>query len=252
MGGSGGGGRSQTVQTVPESQTPKVLPELQPFVARVGQLSQGIVDNPNLSLDRFAKDQTLQVPGLSNLENIAQGQIFNRGTFGIPTPESETAAKNSLGSFATGNMGDTPAVQAAVQGLNTQILPAVQNQMARQGLSQSGEMPRQMAQSFAQQLVPLYSQGMTNQLQAAQGLNTIGQQEYQRPIEALKEMTSMGETGRGIEQARAQADMDSYLRAREMALGFVNPFGSFAAFSGIPPQQTSTTTTKGGGFGFGK
>jgi len=361
-----------------------VIPELQPFVQRIGQLALQAVNDPNMWLSNFMGGAALQVPGLSPLELLAHQQVSDRALYGIPTPPSETTA----GAYATGlpwamgqqvpaspwmggglgaaqqiasqgqrmlpftlsgieglqaamqpgaftqqgataltqftspdAFGTSPAVQNALRGIEGQVLPQVQNAAARAGLAQSGFLPEEVGRTYASALTPLYMQGLQQSQQAAQALmqgglaqgelqagagnalmtggtavldqqlrslqnlrdtyltlgqneqalqteamlrqlqatNTmvpelrqIGLQEYQRPIEALREAMTAGEQQRTIELAQNQSLMDAYLRNREMALGFVNPFGSWSQTSNVPSQVTTNREVSGGGWSFGK
>lgn len=343
--GGGGGGRESTTQTAQQA-TPQIVPELRPFVQRVGELSRSAIDFPELGLQRFATDTVLPVPGLSPMEQFVGGQVSNRLTQGIPTPlpeqvafyqnmlmpgqvsqqvplsqftgqglgtagqiaqqaqqptQFQQAGLNTLQQFAGGQMGNSQAVQQAVTGLQNEIVPAVQNQAARSGLAESGFLPQEIGRAYARELVPLYQQGLQQQQQAGNQLYTsgadlqdrqlralqalrdaqmgIGGQEQAlqteslarniqaslgtspelralgttdagRTTQALQEGLSMGQLQRSVGLAQAQAELESFLRSREMALGLVNPFGSFGAISGIPPSVTTERTmqnTGGGG-----
>lgn len=352
--GGGGGTRevvTQTSATPPGTMQPppQTLPELQPFVKRVGEVSRGALDLPQLNFARFAQDQPLQVPELSPLELAARGQIEQRGQFGLPVPAPQQLEFQQLQflpqiagqqvpisplSFAglgtSGNIadiagqvnpfqqrglagqemflgdefGNSPAVRAAVEGLQQEIVPQIQNQAALSGLAQSGFLPQQIGRAYARELVPLYAQGLQQQQQAAremftggttltnqqlQGLGQLrdsqvqlgqfdqarqtdalirqtqaalgsapqmfqlGAAEEQRPIEAMKELMTFGELERSLEGAQSQADLESFMRQREIAMGLANPFGSFNVVSGIPTQTTREGSSKQtGGIGFGK
>jgi len=222
---------------------------------------------------------------------------------GLNAPPATQEAMRSLGQFSGGDVGQSPAIQSALQGLQDQIVPAVQNQAALSGLGQSGFLPQQIGRSYAQQLVPLYSQGMQQQLQAGtqlgnigigqqamgmQGLQGLAQGQYnvgtneqqlatdarnrwmqsvlgsaqpmqqlgnastQRGIEALNEATQMGQTQRNVELSKSQAALDSYMRQRELAMGYNNPFGSYPTSTVPPTMQTRQTQTSPGSFGVSK
>lgn len=353
MGGGGGGRTTERVTTSTPPGTasapPQVLPELQPFVKRVGEVSAGALDLPQLNFARFAQDQALPVPQLSPLELAAREQIGQRGQFGIPVPAPQQLSFQQLQflpqiagqqvpispfsfaglqtsgdvaniagqvnqpqqrgvagqeMFLGSDFGNSPAVQAAVEGLQQEIVPAMQNQAALAGLAQSGFLPKQIGRAYARELVPLYAQGLQQQQKAAselfsqgttltnqqlQGLQQLrdtqsqlgqfdqarqtdalirqtqaalgsapqmfqlGAAEEARPIEAIKELMTFGELERSREGAQAQADLESFMRQREIAMGLANPFGSFNVVSGIPTQTTREGSTRQtGGFGLGK
>ena len=320
MSGGGGGGTRDIIQQVPGGGPPQVLPELQPFVQRVGEISRQALDYPELNLSRFAQDRILQIPGLSGLENQAIGQIGQRSAYGIPTPRSEQAAYGGtanlfgtgmgaagagqaglggaigagagataaggagLQNFVGSQFGSSPQLQQALAGLESQVLPAVQNQAAKSGLAQSGFLPQEVGRSYARELVPLYMQGMAQQQQAASnlfgggmqgllqgggqmfsgGMQTAGNvipqlltmagREEQRPTEQIKEALSGGELQRSIDLARSQEEMASYQRQRQLAMGLTNPFGSVPSATATPGGITSTSekSNTSGGFGLGK
>ncbi len=201
-------------------------------------------------------------------QQVEFGQLAGTpGIAGNINPVQNTGLQG-LHQFAGGDFGNSPAVQQAVQGLQQQIIPQVQNQYAQMGLGASGALGNQIGRSYAQQLVPLYQQGMTNQLAASQNLNQagsditnrqiqanlgaapqlfqLGAAEEARPTTALAEQQQAGGTQRAIQTAQSQANLDSYLRQREMALGLVNPFGSFSVVSALP-QTTQVTQPTGSG-----
>lgn len=243
----GGGGGQQREQVVSNPGPPQVVPELKPFVTEVGKRATRALGFPEFDLGRFAQDRIFQVPGLSGLEQMARGQIVDRAQNGIPTPEAEAAARQTYGQYAGGNIGDSPAMKNALAGLQSQIMPQVQNQAALSGLAQSGFLPDQTARTYAQQLVPLYSQGMQNQLTGAQGLQQIGQAQQGRADQAIRDASSYGELDRSLQTAQEQAGMESYLRQRDVALGLQNPFGSFAVSSSPPSSVTTERRSSGGG-----
>lgn len=241
-----------------------------------------------------------------NLSPFSQGGLET--AFGLANNANlqnpyEMAGANTFSNYAGGDIGNSPAIQQALLGLQSQITPVVQNQAARVGLAQSGFLPMEIGRQYARELVPLYLKGMDQQLQAgagladigstqaqralggqqflsqtqqalgsaqqqlqenaynrylqgvqaaAPGLESIGKTEDARSIEAMKEALAMGGLQRENEAAQAQADYDNFLKVREMALGLINPFGSFTAFSGVPNVTETRKISGGGGFGLGK
>ena len=343
----GGGGTRESIITGGQAGSPATLPELQPFVRRVGELATKAIDFPELGLQRFATDRTAQIPGMAPLQTQVAGMAQQRLNQGIPVPfpeqvafgplenlrtraaqavplspytttalgtagqaanvagtprAEETQGIQGLQQFLPGGTGISPVLQQAITGLENQIVPQVQNQAARIGLAQSGFLPQEIGRAYARELVPLFQQGMQQQQQAAnqlfqaggslagrelqglqgrqaaeqvvggmeQALGTdafmrdiqatlqgaaplleMGQREQQRPETAMRQALSIGDLQRSIESEMAQQDLQSYLRAREMAMNLVNPFGSFTTFGGVP-QTTQTTKSSGGNYSFGK
>ena len=380
----GGGDTERTVVNTSGGGGQGVIPELQPYVQRVGQIAYNTLGDPNLWLGNFTGGGGLQVPGLSPLEMFASQQIANRGRYGIPVPPAEQTAgayasalpgaagtqvpvspwmssgldtarqiaqqgqkmlpfaqsgveglqsamapgpmtmsgANALTQFTSPDaFGTSPAVQNALRGIEGQVLPQVQNAAAKAGLAQSGFLPEEVGRTYANALTPLYMQGLQQSQQAGQSLlqgglqqgalqagagnallsggtaaleqqlrslqnlrdtymsvgqneqalqteaqirqlqatvamvpelRQIGLQQGQRPIQSINEMMTAGNQMRQIELAQNQSLMDAYLRNREMALGFVNPFGSFAQTSNSPGQVTTNRKTSGGGWSLGK
>ena len=245
----GGGGQKSVTTT--QGSDPRVVPQLEPFVRRVGQEAERAVGFPELSMQRFAAPYVQPIAGLSPLEQIATERMAQRGIFGIPVSAPEQMAFGQFSQFGSpGNLQQSPAIQSALQGLESEIIPAVQNQAALSGLAQSGFLPQEVGRAYARELVPLFQQGLTQQMEAAQQLSGLGQREDERQVQSLRELMAGGETMRGVEQARSQAQLDDILRVRELALGLVNPFGSFGVVSGIPSEQR--TKSSGGGLSFGK
>ncbi len=105
---SGGGGTRTEIQQVPGPPAGGVVPQLQPFVGRVGQLATAALGLPELDLQRFATDQTQQIPGLSPLEQNAAMQIGQRA-------QNTGAPYGSAARFLFPNMGFDPSM---LQGLN--------------------------------------------------------------------------------------------------------------------------------------
>lgn len=209
-----------------------------------------------------------------------------------------------MGQFAGqgGFNENSPAIQNALGNLENVISPTIKNQLATQGLANSGEVARQVGQAYAGQLTPLYMQGLQQSQQAAQQLaglggaqaqrqmgglqayqqaqqgvgqqqqaaNTealsrqmystlsgaptiqqIGLRQEQRPLDQIQQALQGGEQQRSLELQQQQAVLDSYTRAREIALGLMNPLGSFGAVSYTPSSQVNRQTSPQG-FGFGK
>lgn len=113
----------------------------------------------------------------------------------------EIIAAGGLGRFSGGDLGQSPAIQAAIQGLESNVVPMLQNRAATMGLANSGELLRQIGESYAQQLVPLYQQGMAQQQSAAQELGQLGGQVTQRQLGGLQALRDMQYAAGQNEQA---------------------------------------------------
>lgn len=259
------GGGDTTERTVQQAAAgpPQIIPEFQPYAQQLGQRGVNALTTwPELQLQQYLQGQQLNVPGLTPMGMLQGQQIADRGLYGIPTPQAETQSLATLNNpggvfqnLMTGNVGDTPAWQQALTGLQTEITPAIQNQMAKSGLSQSTALPDEIGRAYAKELVPLAQQFGQQQLQAGafqtQQLGNIAQQQYQRPIEQLRELGSQDELQRNIQLAQGQAAMDAFNRNLQIAAQYNNPFAQFQAGSGNQGATTNRTSS-GGGWGFGK
>ena len=104
MGGGGGGGESTVTQTPGGIQVP---PEFQDYFKNLGS-------EMNLNLGRydladFAGPNPLQVPGLNDFQTEALGQVYARGTQGIPTPTAEAQLQQNLMPWALDAAGQVAA-----------------------------------------------------------------------------------------------------------------------------------------------
>lgn len=249
MGGGGGGKQRETVVSQPSG--PSIAPELQPYVKAVGQRGLSALDFPEFDLRRFAQDTLYNVPGLSSFEQWGRGQIQNRMDHGYNVPQAERQAENTFTQYASGPIGNSEAIQQATRGLESQIMPAVQNQAAKAGLAQSGFLPMETSRQYAKELVPLYMQGMQQQMSAAQNLNQIGQQQLGRQDQLIRDAGSFGELERGLQNAQEQARMEQFLRQREFAQGMYAPLGQIPSSSN-PPSSVETVRRSSGGGGLFK
>ena len=288
-----GGGGQRSVSTTQQG-APQPLPQLSEYLTRVGQIGRQALDFPELSLSRFAQDQPLPVPGLSPLEQAARGLVAQRVSTGIPTPPAEQLAFGRAAElpglsilphpfeaqgiqaaqrFVGPDFGQSPAVKAAVTGLEQQIVPRIQNELARAGVAQSTLPSEFILQAYARELVPLFSQGLAQEQQAAgqllgagqamagRGVQTalglspelraIGATQQQRPMQEIREALDMGQRERDIEQARAQSAMQSFLRQREMAIGLMGPLG-LTSSAGPATVRVESQTKPSGTFGLFK
>ena len=248
MGGGGGGKTRETVVQQPSS-GPQIAPELQPFVKSVGERGLAGLGLPQFDLSRFAQDQLFQVPGLSPLEQFGRGQIQRRTEQGYDIPQAERQAEQTFTGFANGDMGNSAAVQQAKMGLENQIIPVIQNQAAKAGVAQSGFLPQEVGRAYARELVPLYTQGMQQQMQAGQYLNQLGQQQLGRQDQLIRDSSSFGELERQLQNAQEQSKMEQYLRQREVGLGLYSPLGMMPQQS-VPPSSVETIRRTSGGSGW--
>ena len=196
------------------------------------------------------------VPGMSPLQQLATQQAGERSFFGIPTPMGEQVAfqraaglpwmagqqvplspfnfaglgtaqqaaaigqqpvdRTALERFATGSLGDTPAVRAAEAELQSRVLPRVQNQMALSGLASSGQLPVEVGRAITAGLAPVYQTGMQMQGQAAQMLAQGRAGDIDRQIQSL---TSLRDTQTALGQTEQALQTDSQIRGLQAGLG---------------------------------
>lgn len=125
-----------------------------------------------------------QVP-ISGYNTQGLGTIGQMAQQAQQPNQYQTQGLSGLGQFAGGDFGNSPAIQAALEGLKQEIVPVVQNQAALAGVANSGFLPNQIARTYARELVPLYMQGMGQQLQADQSLFQGGSQLQNTALQGL-------------------------------------------------------------------
>lgn len=147
------------------------------------------------------------------MQRAALGDVQSRFYNGIPTPQSEQMAGGiasalpgfagqqinvdplrgqslqqtaqmgqqtfdpgvaGLQQFASGELGNSPAIQAAVNSISQSVVPQLQNRMQSAGLGRSGAMMSELQQGMTGTLLPLYMQGLQQQQGAATQLSNMG------------------------------------------------------------------------------
>lgn len=84
------------------------------------------------------------------------------------------AGAQGLNRFASGDFGNSPAVQSAVDAISNTVKPKIQNTMAKAGLGRSGAMLQELQSGMSGALLPLYMQGLQQQQGAAGTLAQLG------------------------------------------------------------------------------
>ena len=260
MGGGSGGGGTTTTSTQPGP--PQVIPQLAPYATLVGQKAVETLNNPNLALTNYIPGPQLGVAGLQPLQQLAGQQIADRALYGIPTSPGAGMAYGALGGndfrqfIDAPNLGNSAAVQAARQGLDSEIIPQVQNAAAQAGLAQSTFMPQQIGRAVAQQMVPLYQQGLN--LQATMANNQVapelalGSTYDTNANNAISQAMQFGQLQQNIQQAQYQSAYDQFLRNLQIALQWNAPTQNWGSVAPGASTSTSKTSANGGGWSLGK
>lgn len=149
----------------------------------------------------------------------ALGTAGNIANVGGTINQQEQQGIAGLNMFAGGDIGNSPAVQSTIQGLESNIVPMLENRAAQMGLANSGELVRQIGQSYAQQLAPVYQQGMQQQMQAAGQLGNIGNTLAQRQMAGLQSLRDMQVASGQNEQALQTDQMIRQLQAGSASMG---------------------------------
>lgn len=257
--GSGSNGTSTTLVSPAPGSGNVINPTYQPYAtaaANIGTssltgqpIAGGVTANPFYYPANYQVPNPQQVAALTPLESAAGGTVANE-TGGMPTPTQQTQAGNTYNQFQSSNFGASPAVQAALKNYNETILPQVQNRYSMQNLGNSGMENFAEGQSAANAMIPLYQQDLSNQLTAAAGLNTLGQEQVSNNQLALQNVMNYGSVQRGIQNAANQAQYQDFLRLMGGANNAVSQ-GFNPLSSSVPAGQTQTVTSGGGG-AFGK
>lgn len=237
-----GGGGSERVITQTQ-QGAQVPPELRPLFGQTSALAGQF--QRAASLDPFAQERVFPVSPLAPLQQAAIGNVPFLGQ--APVPE-QLGILGQAG-FLGGPTETSPAVQAAVQGLESQIFPRVQNQLALAGLGRSGALGQELQQQAFGSLLPVFQQGLQQQQVAAQNLANIGNIQAQRGFQQQQAALRAGELQRSPEQQAIEEQRADFLRRQALAeKGLFAPLGGF-----IPSTigQTSTSQQQGGGGGGG-
>lgn len=122
--------------------------------------------------------------------NQSQG-VQNRVSQAVGEHDYEQAGAQALGQFAGGDLGNSPAIQAAVDKISQSVIPKVGNEMAKAGLGRSGAFAQELQDRMAGTLLPLYQQGLQQQQQSGVQLAGIGGNEATRQENALQRSMGM-------------------------------------------------------------
>ena len=168
----------------------------------------------------------------------------------------ERESQDALRQFSQGDIGDSPAVRSAIQGLESNIVPMLGNRAASMGLANSGNLLSEIGQAYAQQLTPLYQQGMAQQQQAAGQLGQMGQNEVQRQIQALQAQAqnffAAGQNQQGLQTEQLLRNLQGAqiglgagqnLANRQMG-GYQNQQNMFQNMAGSEQQLGSDALTR--------
>ena len=262
MGGSSTPSSNTTTTTT--AAPPQLIPQLVPYATAVGQRAVETLNNPVMQFPaNYMPGPQLGIAGLQPIQQAAGQQIADQMLYGVPTTTGAGMAYGSLGGndfrqfIDASQMGNSAAIQAARQGLESEIIPQVQNSAAQAGLAQSTFMPQQIGRAVAQQMVPLYQQGLN--LQATMANNAIqpelqlGQTQTANTQQALQNAMQFGQQQQNIQQAQYQSQYDQFLRNLQIALQWNAPTQNWGAV--VPGGTTSTSGTRantGSSYSFGK
>lgn len=233
----GGGGR----QTASSQSTATIPSELSPLFSQTGTTAQQFQQAAPLA--PFLAPSPFPVAGLSPTQQFAIGQLpaLTQRSFG------EQAGQQALLNFATGDIGQSPAVLAALDAFQSTVEPRVQNQLALAGLGNSGALGQELQSAFIGQLQPLFQQGLQQQQAAATQLADIGSRENQRVGQQIQLAQQLGQVQQAAEQARINQIQQDFLRRQALAeQALFGPLGQFLP-TAIGQTTTSSTPSQGGG-----
>lgn len=135
--------------------------------------------------------QRVQTDPLRLMQYMNSLGVQNQVGQNVGETNYENMGAQGLNQFSSGELGNSPAIQAAVQQIQNSVIPAVGNQMAKAGLGRSGAFAQELQDRMAGTLVPLYQQGLQQQQAASQQLAGIGQQEAARQENAYQRNMGM-------------------------------------------------------------
>lgn len=178
-----------------------------------------------------------QLPTLSGLENQAVGQLGQLGelnqqqlqTFYAP----EQQAYGALQPFLQGELGSSPATQAAMAAFYDQALPELQSQLALRGLSRSGAAAESIGRAQQQAYIPLVQQELEQRFQAVPLLQQLGAVQGDRERQDITRQLQVGSQLAGqtadigaAEQARSREDITRQLQAGLQIAGQTSDIGA--------------------------
>lgn len=258
----GGGSETKTVtQQIPSGAGPVIAPQYSQFATSVGDIANSAItgQQPSGPVNPYYNPASYQVPNatpvgqLTPIEQVSGARVADQALYGMPTPTGTAMAGNSYANFVSpdADPANSRAVQSAVRGLKSSIIPQIQNRYATMGLANAPTEIDAETGAMSSALVPMFMEAAKNQLTASQGLNTIGQQDVQNQQLALQNSMKFGELQRAIDNQTAQSQAADFLRLQNNALGYINPFGSLISAS-VPGGTTTQNQSGGSGWGWGK
>lgn len=181
---------------IPTPAAEQQINNLMPWVNQVSQQQVGLQPNESSALN-FASAlpgyASQQVP-VDPLRMFQYGQTQSVNQDVSTTNPWENAGVGGLSQFASGDLGNSPAVQAAMQAIAASVTPQVQNKMAAAGLGRSGAMLQELQNAQIGALLPVVQQGMQQQQSAANQLAGIGSGVAQRQMGMQNLLGNMANT----------------------------------------------------------
>lgn len=140
--------------------------------------------------------------------------------------------------FTQGQMGYSPATQAAVGAFTQNTLPVIQNQLQLQGLGSGPAVADVAGRSLATALPSFMQNDLSNRLQAAQGLTGLGANVIlPGQQQAANFLQSAGETQRGLQQDIFDASREEQLRLQGLSESATT--GAFGTYQPITKTESS-------------
>jgi hypothetical protein len=188
-------------------------------------------------LGNVMQRQPQRIPGLSPSELRWRGEAMHMlGGSGLT--QSQREARRGLRELTGGEIGQSPATQAAMAAFTQQQLPSILSGSAVAGLGQ-GAIAEAAANAAQQAYVPLVQQEMQNRMAAPQAIGDLGAQGYAQQL-GLQGVAALP---REIRVQRQEARYNDLLRRQGRASNFLlGPFGRLTS-----PGQTQHTVNTGGG-----
>lgn len=275
----GGGGKTKTNQTTTQS----IDPTLQPLFGQTGSMVQGIqAGMPDFG--QFFNPNVQQIPGLTQGQQNVLGQYGARA-FGNPfnaydtaganyaqtqanfnSPEvnafntaptlgnlnaPENAALGQIDRFTSGEIGQSPATQAAMAAVRNPVL----NDLAMAGLGNSDALSSSLGGAYA----PILAQEMSIRAGAIPQLAGIGAQQRGGALAGAQLQSQLGQALRGGQQfagqflgqqgqqydARTGQRLDTYNAAEEKGRQILQQQGEAAYKDFVRRQQLGSEFTTG-------
>lgn len=140
--------------------------------------------------------------------------------------------------FISGDIGSSPAMQAAMGAFTQNSLPMIQNQLQLQGLGNSPLVADVAGRSLGTALPSIIQGEQQNRLSAAQGLTGLGSQLILPGQEqASNFLQSSGELQRGLTQDPFDAAREEQLRLQGLSESATT--GAFGTYQPITKTESS-------------